>query len=51
MQPKLKRTTALRKQGVEISPEVNHYVTINLFTTITNANFDDEIFYLKYLRP
>jgi hydroxylamine reductase len=40
-------TTALRKQGVEISPEVNHYVTINLFTTITNANFDDEIFYLR----
>lgn len=40
-------TTALRKQGDEISPVVNHYVTINLFTTITNANFDDEIFYKR----
>ena len=40
-------TTALRAQGEEISAEVNHYVTINLFTTITNANFDDEIFYKR----
>lgn len=38
-------TTALRAQGEEISAEVNHYITINLFTTITNANFDDDIFY------
>lgn len=37
--------TALRAQGKEISADVDHYVTINLFTTITNANFDDEIFY------
>ncbi|MHB8128468.1 MAG: hydroxylamine reductase [Mobilitalea sp.] len=42
-------TTALRAQGKEISAEVNHYVTINLFTTITNANFDDEIFYQRVL--
>jgi hydroxylamine reductase len=42
-------TTALRAQGEEISAEVNHYVTINLFTTITNANFDDEIFYKRVL--
>jgi hydroxylamine reductase len=40
-------TTALRAQGEEISAEVNHYITINLFTTITNANFDDEIFYKR----
>lgn len=40
-------TTALRKQGEKISPVVNHYVTINLFTTITNANFNDEIFYKR----
>jgi hydroxylamine reductase len=40
-------TTALRAQGEEISAEVNHYITINLFTTITNANFDDEIFYQR----
>jgi len=40
-------TTALRAQGEEISSMVNHYVIINLFTTITNANFDDEIFYKR----
>jgi hydroxylamine reductase len=38
-------TTALRAQGEEIPEEVDHYVTVSLFTTITNANFDDEIFY------
>lgn len=36
-------TTALREQGVEISRDVNHLITLNLFTTITNANFDDEM--------
>lgn len=35
-------TSALREQGCEISPEINHMVTLNLFTTITNANFDKE---------
>ena len=38
-------TTRLRAEGQTIAPEVNNYVTINLFTTITNANFDDAIFY------
>ena len=38
-------TTRLRAEGKEISGEVNHLITINLFTTITNANFDDAIFY------
>ena len=33
-------TTAMRAQGEEISAEVNHLITLNLFTTITNANFD-----------
>lgn len=33
-------TTALREQGVSIDASVNHLVTMNLFTTITNANFD-----------
>ncbi|ETP71338.1 hydroxylamine reductase [Lachnospiraceae bacterium JC7] len=33
-------TTELRKEGKEISEDVNHLVSINLFTTITNANFD-----------
>jgi len=42
-------TTALRAQGEQIAAEVDHYVTINLFTTITNANFDDEIFYQRVL--
>lgn len=40
-------TTALRKQGVVISQDIDHHITTNLFTTITNANFDDEIFYKR----
>ncbi|HHV09935.1 MAG TPA: hydroxylamine reductase [Clostridiales bacterium] len=40
-------TTALRAQGEAVYADVNHYVTINLFTTITNANFDNEIFYKR----
>ena len=35
-------TTALRAQGEHVEAEVNHLVTLNLFTTITNANFDKE---------
>lgn len=35
-------TTALRKEGKPISAEINHLITLNLFTTITNANFDKE---------
>lgn len=35
-------TTQLRTQGVSISPMVNDYIITNLFTTITNANFDLE---------
>ena len=34
-------TTALRKEGKAISKDVNHLITLNLFTTITNANFDE----------
>ena len=33
-------TTALRTQGESVEGEVNHLITLNLFTTITNANFD-----------
>ena len=40
-------TTKLRKEGQTISKEVNHYITLNLFTTITNANFADDIFYAR----
>ena len=36
-------TTRLRKEGKEISRDINHLVSLNLFTTITNANFDDEM--------
>ena len=32
----------LRAEGKEVAPAVNHLVTLNLFTTITNANFDKE---------
>ena len=35
-------TTALRAEGKEVSAQVNHLVTVNLFTTITNANFDKD---------
>ena len=38
-------TTRLRAEGKEISGEVNHLIAINLFTRISNANFDDAIFY------
>lgn len=34
--------TALRREKKEISVEINHLITENLFTTITNANFDRE---------
>jgi hydroxylamine reductase len=34
-------TTELRKEGKAVSKEINHLVTLNLFVTITNANFDD----------
>ena len=35
-------TTALREQGAEISADVSHLITLNLFTTITNVNFNNE---------
>lgn len=37
-------TTKLRAEGKIISKEVNHLITLNLFTTITNANFDFGVF-------
>ena len=36
-------TTKLRAQKKNISPEVNYLITLNLFTTITNANFDRDV--------
>ena len=35
-------TTALRAAGKSVRRNVNHMVTVNLFVTITNANFDRE---------
>ena len=35
-------TTALRAAGRKVSVETNHRITMNLFVTITNANFDRE---------
>ncbi|WP_101772394.1 hydroxylamine reductase [Peptostreptococcus faecalis] len=42
-------TTKLRKEGKSISKEVNSLVTYNLFTTITNANFDEEMIFNKLI--
>ena len=36
-------TTRLRSEGTPVDKEVNHLVTVNLFTTITNANFDLDV--------
>ena len=35
-------TTRLREEGKTVDKSVNHRVTVNLFITITNANFDRE---------
>lgn len=35
-------TTQLRSEGKKIDKNVNHMIIVNLFTTITNANFDKE---------
>lgn len=40
-------TTKLRAEGKVVDTEVNHLITMNLFSTITNVNFDDEVFYAK----
>ena len=40
-------TTRLRQESKEVSKDINHLITINLFTTITNANFDDAVFYAR----
>ncbi|WP_036609871.1 hydroxylamine reductase [Oribacterium sp. P6A1] len=35
-------TTQLRNEGKKVDENINHLITVNLFTTITNANFDYE---------
>ena len=42
-------THLLRKEGRKVDKIVNHYITVNLFTTITNANFDDEVFVARII--
>ena len=34
-------TTRLREEGKPVSKDINHLITLNLFVTITNANFDE----------
>ncbi len=40
-------TTKLREEGKEVPKEINHLVTVNLFITITNANFDKDAIIAK----
>ena len=40
-------TTRIRKEGKKIDKELNHFITLNLFITITNANFDNDVFYSR----
>ena len=35
-------TTSLRKEGKAVDASTDHRINVNLFTTITNANFDKE---------
>ncbi|WP_042345900.1 hydroxylamine reductase [Bacillus massiliigorillae] len=35
-------TTQLRAENKEVSQDINEMITLNLFITITNANFDEE---------
>src|SRR5471030_2444259 len=39
--------TKAREEGIEVSQVINTVVTMNLFTTITNANFDKDVFYVR----
>lgn len=36
-------TIQARKENIKISSEINNFITLNLFTTITNANFDENV--------
>ncbi|MDF2567240.1 MAG: hydroxylamine reductase [Oscillospiraceae bacterium] len=36
-------TTQLRAEQKEIDRKINHLISLNLFTTITNANFDEDM--------
>ena len=36
-------TTQMRREDLNVTGEINQLITKNLFTTITNANFDPEM--------
>jgi len=36
-------TTQIRAEGKQIDKSINHLIALNLFTTITNANFDKDV--------
>ncbi len=40
-------TTRLRAEGKPVDQSTNHLITLNLFTTITNANYDEDVFIAK----
>ena len=42
-------TTRLRAEGKAVPSDVNQMVTFNLFSTITNANFDEQVFVERIL--
>lgn len=43
-------TTRWRKEGRAVSKEINHLITVNLFVTITNANFDNDFIVKRITR-
>ena len=44
-------TTALRKEGKAVAASTDHRISVNLFTTITNANFDKKNCSHSFLTP
>ena len=40
-------TTVLRNQEDTVTKKINNHIVLNLFMTITNANFDKEVFYQR----
>lgn len=43
-------TTQLRQEGKEVSSDINHLISLNLFTTITNANFDKGAILMRIIK-
>lgn len=38
-------TTLIRENNCGVDKDINHMIVLNLFSTITNANFDEKVFY------